>query len=409
MTTIAPESLVEPERKVGPAWIGALTAATLGVWIVYFGPTVLLLPMQAAHAAPEDKENSLGLITGVGSLVLMAAHIFFGLLSDRTTSKFGPRKPWIVTGVAISAASMLLLSQQDTVTGLLLGWCLVQLGSAAAFAGLLAALPDHVPTTQRGMMSGLIGLAQAGGSLVGNLVIVSTPDPLSGYGLCALLLILLVLPFLLINRDPVLPPGRRPVLRSLWISPRRHGDFLWAIASQSLITISYVLGSLYTLFFLADVLKHEDPEGGTALASTITTVGVVVSAAIFGHLSDRLGRRKLFAVLAGVLMAASSAILVVNPTWELFVLSSVLLGAGLGVANSVDLAITSEVLPSPNDRAKDLGVNNISKSLPQFIAPVLAAPLLSGADGSGYSMIFLLSAVTALAGGLLALKIRGVR
>lgn len=409
MTTLAPEPLLEPQRRVRPVWIGALTVATLGTWIVYFGPTVLLLPMQAAHAAPEDKENALGLVTGVGALVMMVAHIFFGLLSDRTTSRFGPRKPWIAGGALFAAASMLLLSQQETVTGLLVGWCLVQIGSGAVFCGLLAAMPDHVPVGQRGVVSGLIGLAQAGGSLVGNLVIVITPDPLSGYGLCAVLLLLAVLPFLLLNKDRVLPPGRRPVLRSLWISPRRHPDFLWAIASQFLITVSFVLASLYTLFFLADVLRHEDPEGGTAFVGTITTVGTLISAAIFGHISDRLGRRKVFALLAGLIMALSSAILVVNPTWELFVLSSVLLGAGLGMANSVDLAISSEVLPSADDRAKDLGVNGMSKSLPQFVAPVLAAPLLTGASGSGYSMIFAMAAVSAVIGGLLTFKIRSVR
>ncbi|GAA2820283.1 MFS transporter [Crossiella cryophila] len=408
MTITAPESLVEPERRVGPAWIGSLTAATLGMWIVYFGPTVLLLPIQAAHAAPEDKENSLGLITGVGALVLMVAHILFGLASDRTTSRFGRRKPWIVGGVAVSTVSMLLLSQQDTVTGLLVGWCLVQLGSAAIFCGLLAAMPDHVPSSQRGLISGLVGLAQAGGSLVGSMVIAITADPLTGYGLCAVLQILAVLPFLLLNRDPVLPPGRRPVLRSLWISPRKNRDFMWAIASQFLITISFVLASLYTLFYLTDVIRHEDPVAGTATASIITTIGTLCAAAVFGHISDRLGRRKMFAVAAGVVMALSSAILVVDPTWELYVLSSVLLGLGLGMANSVDLAIASEVLPSPDDRAKDLGVNNISKSLPQFVAPVMAAPLLTAADGFGYSMIFLMAAVCALLGGLLTLKIRTV-
>lgn len=185
-------------------------------------------------------------------------------------------------------------------------------------------------------------------------------------------------------------------------------DFLWAMASQFLLNVSFALATLYTLFYLTDALHHDDPEGGTALSTTVTTLATIAAAALFGHWSDRTGRRKVFVLVAAGLMSASGLVLVFAPGWPMFLFSSVLLGFGLGVFATVDLAIASAVLPAAADRAKDLGVNNVSRSLPQLVAPALAAPLLAGHEPAGYTAVFLLSALCAAVGGLVILRIRAV-
>ena len=47
----------------------------------------------------EQAPNSLALVAGVGALLAMFANPFFGKLSDRTSSRLGMRRPWMVIGL----------------------------------------------------------------------------------------------------------------------------------------------------------------------------------------------------------------------------------------------------------------------------------------------------------------------
>ena len=45
------------------------------------------------------------------------------------------------------------------------------------------------------------------------------------------------------------------------------------------------------------------------------------------------------------------------------------MGCATASTPSVDFALITQVLPGPDDRAKDLGVINIANALPQVFAP----------------------------------------
>ena len=83
-----------------------------------------------------------------------------------------------------------------------------------------------------------------------------------------------------------------------------------------------------------------------------------------------------------------------------------MLGLGFGVYLSVDFALMTEVLPSDADRGRDLGVANIANSLPQVLAPVVAAPIVTHLGG--YPVLYLLAAVAGGAGAVLVYRIRSV-
>lgn len=83
------------------------------------------------------------------------------------------------------------------------------------------------------------------------------------------------------------------------------------------------------------------------------------------------------------------------------------LGLGVGVFTSVDLALMIDVLPEAIDRGKDLGVVNIANSLPQVLAPVVAAPIVSALGG--YSTLYAVAAGVTLAGAVLVFQIKSVR
>jgi hypothetical protein len=79
-------------------------------------------------------------------------------------------------------------------------------------------------------------------------------------------------------------------------------------------------------------------------------------------LSDRTGRRKVFVVWSGVVMAVAAPLLAVWPQWTVAIVGAAVLGAGFGVYVAVDAALITQVLPQSSDRAKDLGVINIANS-----------------------------------------------
>ena len=407
-----------PATRVRKRFIGTLALANLAVWMGFFTPIQLLLPEQLEDVAGDQgKVGALGLVTGVGALVAVVATPLAGALSDRTTSRFGRRLPWLVGGTLLGAVALVVLSRQSTVVGVLFGWAAAQAFFNAAYAGLTAEVPDHVPVEQRGTVSGWFGLPQAVGVVVGVALVTSfTTTVVAGYLLIAGVVVALVMPFAAVTRDPVLDPADRPTLaltKGWWIDPRRFPDFGWAWLTRFLISLGNALGTLYLLYFLRDKVHYEQlfpgrsAEDGVLVLILIYAAGAVATAVGGGVWSDRTGRRKPLVIVSSLVMAAGAVLLAVRPTWTASLVAAALLGIGYGVYMAVDTALVTQVLPAAADRGKDLGIVNIANAAPQVLAPALAAPVVAGLGG--YPMLYALTAVVTIAGAVLVLPIRSVR
>jgi MFS family permease len=164
---------------------------------------------------------------------------------------------------------------------------------------------------------------------------------------------------------------------------------------------------VYLLFFLQDAVRHPDPETGVFLL-TATYAGTLLLTVVTGGIaSDRLGRRRVFVTGAGLVMSVAALILALAQTWTGALVAAAVLGLGFGVYMSVDFALMTEVLPRAVDRAKDLGVVNIASTLPQVLAPTIAAPIVTHLGG--YSVLYTVAAVLGLTGAVLVYRIRSVR
>jgi MFS family permease len=127
---------------------------------------------------------------------------------------------------------------------------------------------------------------------------------------------------------------------------------------------------------------------------------------VAGRLSDRSGRRKAFVIVSGIVMAVAAVILSVWPTWPAAIVAAAILGGGYGIYLAVDAALITQVLPTATGRAKDLGIINIANSAPQVLAPALAAPIVAGLGG--YPVLYGMTAVLTLLGGVFVYRIRSV-
>ncbi|WP_046729843.1 MFS transporter [Streptomyces humi] len=410
-----PAALAEPVARVGRSWTWALCLANGAIWVGWYGPLQILLASQAKDFAPGtgmSKETMLAWVTGAGAVVSLLANPLFGALSDRTTSRWGRRTPWIVAGTAGGALSLLLLAGAGGMGTMVLGWCLVQLTLNAAFAAVTAAVPDRVPRLQRGSVGGWLGAAQILGVVGGTGLATATGGVAAGYVACAVFTAVGVLPYVLRHPDLRLAPADRPpwswrgFLAGFWLSPRRHPDLGWAWLTRFLINLSNALVLLYLLYYLRDRLHHHDPEQGVLVLTAVNGLTLMATVVVGGVWSDRVGRRKPFVVWSGMLMAAATALLAAWQTWPGAIVAAALLGIGFGVFTSVDFALMTDVLPKALDRGKDLGVINVANALPQVAAPALAAPIVTYLGG--YRMLYLVAAVIGLAGAGLVGRIRGV-
>jgi MFS family permease len=192
----------------------------------------------------------------------------------------------------------------------------------------------------------------------------------------------------------------------MWISPRRHPDFAWAWFTRFLVQTGNALGTLYLLYFLTDGVRVADPEGSLLVLILLYTLGMMLTAVVAGRLSDRSGRRKVFVIVSGLIMAVAATLLAVAPTWPMAIVAALLLGAGYGVYLAVDAALITQVLPAATDRAKDLGVINIANSAPQVLGPALSAPIV--VHLGGYPTLYAVTAAVTLVGSALVVKIKAV-
>ncbi|WP_395700440.1 MFS transporter [Aquabacterium sp.] len=414
------DAFAEPQRPVGKGFMGLFALANLGLWMAFFAPIQVLLAQQMALIAPAGKEAALGWVTGVGALVSLVANPLFGALSDRTTSRFGRRRPWTLAGAVLGAGALAMLGRQTTLAGATLWWCVAQLTLNAMLAALSAEVPDQVPVSQRAVCSAWFGVTQPLGVVAGTLLVTALAGGVSaGYAAVASALLLCALPFVLrVGNTPLRredrPPWRwRAFFAAFWLSPRRFPDFAWAWLTRCLINLGNALATLYLLYFLRDRVRYEalfpgeTAEDGLLILVGVYTAGVLLSAFMAGVLSDRSGRRKVPVMAASVVMAAASALLALWPSWPVTIAGAALMGLGYGIYVAVDQALITQVLPAAADRGKDLGLINIANSAPQVLAPAIAALLVT--RWGGYPALFLAAAAVTLLSGGLVHRIRGVR
>lgn len=421
------DPLAEPTAAVTPGFIAVLALTNLGIWTAFFTPIQFLLPLQVEAIDPVAKEASLGVVVAVGALVSLVASPIAGAFSDRTSSRLGRRRSWVLWPTLAAVAVLVLMGGLTTIGGLVLGWALGQLTLNASYAAVTAMLPDQVPIAQRGTVGAVVGAAQPLGVIVGSLIATMVPGDNTAptgqnarYVVVGVVVALTAVLFVARMRDPQLARERVPALhpgpfvRGFWIDPRQHPDFAWVFVTRFLVILGTAFVTTYLLYFTRDVLGRSPEEAGDTVAAILQfyIVALLVFALIAGPISDRVGRVKPFVIGASLLCAAAIVVLAFARTQGMATLAAALMGAGFGAYTAVDLALISRVLPSAGDRARDLGIINIANALPQVLAPLIASIWITVLKTTSYEFayqtLYLFAAVVTVLGAVLVVKIRSV-
>lgn len=386
-------------HTVQRGWLAALLLATASVFAGWFGPIQILLPAQAAQLAePGGKEALLALVTGVGAVVSLIANPVWGLISDRLSARTPRRRTVLVAGTFIGAAGLVVLTAVRDPFGMVVGWVIVQIGLNGPFAALIAMIADRVPSERRGLVGALFGIAQTAGIVLGTAVAVVSGEGSLGYLVLALAVPLLVVAIVLLPERrsgdaPDAVVAHRPfaeVLRAL----RPSAAFSWAWVVRLLLNLANALVLTYLYYFLADSIGADDPGTWVLVLTGINVLVTALVAGFAGAWSDRIARRRVFAVAAVVAVAAGVVLIALVPELPALLVTTVLLGVGWGLYMAVDVAIITAVLPDDRSTASMLGLANIASALPQVLAPAMAAPIVTLLGG--YPVLYLMTAVVAL-------------
>jgi MFS family permease len=408
-----------PEQPVSIGFMLAYVVTVFAIYTALFAPLLASIAVKLGQiSSTGDKAVDLGAVLAPGAFAALIAAPIFGALSDRTKSRFGRRKLWIVVGCLIMGAGLTIMGLGTGVLVLGIGWFFVQIGANAAMAATNALLPDLVPESQRGRVSALLGIALSLALLAGAYVTQFTAQNnlvmfLAPWALCPVAIILLFTTFKDRAAGPLPAFGLADLARTFWVNPRQHPDFGWAFLSRFLVFMGVAYFLTYQFIFLSDQLKLDEPAAlkALALSSLITTIVTVTCTLLSGWLSDRIGRRKPVVLAAGLFVALGLLVIATSASMTQFLIGAAVYGIGQGVYFAVDMALVAAVLPHPDDTAKDLGVFNIASAFPQTVAPVIAPIFLSigAVSGGNLPAVFIAGAIFAVIGAFAVLPIRKTR
>ena len=413
---LAPQSTVA--HGVGWGFISLYTLAFMSTNLLFLAPILVTLPLRVnSLVGIQQAPKSLGLVAGIGALVSMFGNPFFGRMSDRTWSRLGMRRPWMVIGLVGGTLGILVVALAPNIPVVLVGWCLAQLFFNALLAALIAVLPDQVPRAQRGLVSGVLGVCLPIAAVSGTLLVkLFTGHPVATFLVPCAIGGFFILLFVVALKDRRLARAARPAwsLRefasTFYVRPRTSPDFAWAFASRFMFLLAYALLTTYEAYFLLSkigTVAAEVPQQiflGT-LAQSVVIVAASLSA---GKLSDWTGRRKIFVFIASIVYGLAMFAVAIASNFNGFLVGMAISGLGFGIYTAVDLALVADVLPSKDNVAKDLGVFNIAGALPFSLAPA-GAPVILAIGGGNYGVLYAAAGIFSIVGAVAILPVRGVR
>jgi len=432
-----------PARKFGHLDFALLSIYWVAIGYLWTSLGGLIIPDLVIQLVGRRHEGTaLAVLEGIGSLMAVVWQPVVGAISDRTRSRWGRRRPFIVVGTVGDVIFLVGLALSGSYWLVVIFYFLLQTASNTAQGPYQGLMPDVVPVSQRGTASGYYGISNVVGLLAGTIgagfILMHAGRLVAILTICGLLLATM-LPTVVLIPDRAQPiseqfTGLRQALKATFSRPLQYPAFIWLMASRLLILMGLVGVQSFVFFYFSNVFFEGNRHA--TIAASYTLLGLVVVSALVVALpaaraSDRFGRRPF--ILVGGLLGAAGVLMLVFSNYELLpprlvepisdalkvpdlaaqtTLVGILIGIGYGLFFSVDWAFIQDVIPA-DEAGLFMGFSNIATAGSGIIArfvggflldPFNAGPRIFGLPG-GFPVIFLVFSAWLLIGALLILKV----
>jgi MFS family permease len=348
--------------------------AVAGGAVAYVPLLSILLPVMVEAVAGDASVAWLAYTAFAGAVAASLANIAFGWLSDKT----GFRRGWILAGLVGSSVLLIVIGQVVANLPLLVvatvAWQVflnMMLGPLAAWGGDL--VPDH----QKGTLGGLLAFAPALGALSGTLVTFpGLADGDTRLWLVAAMVLACVLPVLVLGRPVPFPNLREPAARSAEIAPGRTQRIvarMWL--ARLLVQVAEAALFAYLYIWLRSISPGFRDSAAAQLFGLVLLASVPVTLAV-GRWADRTGQAILPLGLAAGICAVALLGMALSPSLTLALAGYALFGLAAAVFLALHSAQTLRVLPSPQTRGRDLGLFNLTNTVPNLIMPGLTLAMV---------------------------------
>ena len=407
--------------KPRPWWfVLGIMLGQLGIFIALMGPATVSIQIKASQLAssPAEAASITAFAVAPGALAAVIFNALGGRISDRSTSRFGRRRPWLIVGALGMLVGLALIALAPGAALMAVGWFLAQAAGNLALAAYVASISDQLSPAQYGRASGLVGIASnlavmiatwLASALTGNMVALFLVPGLIGMVLVLIFAFMLPEPVLRENR---LPFNLRELVLTFWRNPVKFPDFGLAWGGRFTIILASFMFTTFRVLYMENHLGLEPGDAVRAVATgvTIYTVTSMVASLAAGWLSDVLGRRKILVAASILIFGLATYLLLHADTVTAFYVVEAIMGLAYGAYIAVDLALVLEVLPDREQAGKDMGVFNIANALPQSLAPAFGGFLLANlGGGTDFTALLVAALVAAVIGAVLTMFIRGVK
>lgn len=374
--------------------------AWAGTSIAYVPFLTILLPVRVTAMAGSGADVAwLSAIAFCGAIAASLGHIAFGYLSDVT----GNRRGWAALGLLLSCGLLLAMQTVKTFEGavaLVLVW---QLALNMMLAPLAAWAADCVPNSQKGLLGGLLAFAPGIGALIGALVTlpgVASPD--GRLVLVALVVAGCVLPVLLLGASlgdglPAAPAAVPDPAITAPLDRKGAASRMWLAR----LLVQVAEAALFSFLFLW--FRAIDPaidEHGTARVFTAVLVISAPLALLIGRTADQRGRPLTPLIICTLIAPFGLIGMALADTLARGIASYAVFGISTSIFLALHSAQTLRTLPDSHRRGRDLGLFNLTNTVPSLVMPWFTLALV---PAFGFSGLFLLFAgLAALAALMLA-------
>ncbi len=383
----------------------------------------IILPLRLLDFIPEAQKNTyLGLMTLTGLFLAMLVQPIAGAISDRSGSRWGRRRPYILIGGIIAVLIIPGIGLAGGFAATFVVYCLLQLSTNTAQGPFQAFIPDLVPQHRRGAASGIKALLEiVGGVILVYLASIFMDRYYAGegsqwlwlvVGILAIVLLGAVIATVVMVKEPRLTVNNRRVsLPAALLQTARevlgNRDLVWFLASRLLVYMAFTTIQQFALYFLRDVIGVTDPAEATARFSIFAVVGMLIVVWPAGYLSDRIGRKPI-TIASGILGALGIAVIALSQEYGTILWAAAIIGVAIGAFNSTNWALATDLV-AEGEEARYLGIANMATAggaaLARAIGPAIDF-FNARSPGFGYTFMLMVCLAYFIVGAALVLKVK---